>query len=129
MPGSHLLDTSIVIPYRANDPSVVRELEKAESVFLPVVTVGELLFGALKSPRSEENRQWIETFVGRIALLDCDLETARIYADIRNALRLAGKPIPENDLWIAAIALQHNLTLVARDKHFQEVPGLTVEAW
>jgi tRNA(fMet)-specific endonuclease VapC len=61
--------------------------------------------------------------------LDCDLETARVYAGIRNALRLAGRPIPENDLWIASIALQHNLTLVARDKHFQEVPGLTTVTW
>lgn len=129
MPGSVLLDTSVVIPFRAKDPDVLGEMAAAESVYVPIVVIGELLFGALKSPRPEENCQWIETFLSRVALLDCDVDTARMYAEIRNTLRIAGSPIPENDLWIAAVAVQHGLILAARDKHFAGVPGLVTATW
>jgi tRNA(fMet)-specific endonuclease VapC len=54
---------------------------------------------------------------------------ARQYGVIKNALRAKGRPIPENDIWIAAIAMQYHLTLVARDGHFQEVDGLVVGQW
>jgi len=61
--------------------------------------------------------------------LICDIETATHYARIKNDLRLKGKPIPENDIWIAALALQHGLILATRDAHFGEVDGLTVVRW
>ncbi len=63
------------------------------------------------------------------AVLLCDVETARYYGDIKNQLRLKGRPLPENDIWIAAVALQHNLTLVTRDAHFQEIENLQVVGW
>jgi len=59
----------------------------------------------------------------------CQATTAQQYGDIKNQLRAKGRPIPENDIWIAAIAMQYQLTLVARDGHFHEVDGLQVEAW
>lgn len=65
----------------------------------------------------------------RSIVLGCDAETARRYGEVKNGLRQKGRPIPENDIWIAAIALQYDLTLVARDVHFGEVDGLKVEAW
>lgn len=129
MIGSFLLDTSVVIPFRANDPDILREMAAAESIFVPIVVIGELLFGALKSSRPEENRQWVDTFLSRIVLLDCDVDTARFYSELRNALRIAGRPIPENDLWIAAVAVQHGLTLATRDKHLASVPGLLLATW
>jgi tRNA(fMet)-specific endonuclease VapC len=128
MPGSYLLDTSIVIPYRAGEPAVVELVRQADEVFLPVVVVGELLYGTLKSPLPEQNRRWVEELTARIPVLGCDRETAETYADVRNELRLAGLPIPENDLWIAAIARQHGLSLAARDKHFLGIRDLTVVA-
>ncbi len=62
-------------------------------------------------------------------VLGCDSDTARRYGEVKNALRLKGRPIPENDIWIAAVALQHGLTLITRDGHFNEIEELTVEAW
>lgn len=129
MAGSYLIDTSIIIPYRAGDPAVVQHVNDADEVFLPVVAVGELLFGALKSPHPERNRQWVEELVRRTPVLDCDLETAEVYAGTRDQLRLAGFPIPENDIWIAAVARQHDLVLATRDKHFSYIPGLAFEQW
>lgn len=62
-------------------------------------------------------------------MLACDLDTAREYGVIKNALREKGRLIPENDIWIAAIARQHDLTLVTRDEHFKEIKHLKVEMW
>jgi tRNA(fMet)-specific endonuclease VapC len=62
-------------------------------------------------------------------VLGCDTATARQYGRIKNALRARGRPIPDNDIWIAAIALQHDLTLLSRDRHFGAVAGLVVETW
>lgn len=62
-------------------------------------------------------------------MLDCDTETAKVYGIIKNALRTKGKPIPENDIWIAAIALQHDVTLVTRDAHFGAIDGLDLQTW
>ncbi|OQY14885.1 MAG: hypothetical protein B6I32_08525 [Desulfobacterium sp. 4572_20] len=63
------------------------------------------------------------------SILGCDLQTSREYAKIKNALREKGRPIPENDIWIAAIAVQYNLTLVSRDDHFKRIDRLHTEIW
>lgn len=62
-------------------------------------------------------------------MLGCDLETAYRYGEVKNKLRFKGKTLPENDMWIAAIALQYNLTLVTRDAHFREVENLQIVTW
>lgn len=62
-------------------------------------------------------------------MLGCDTDTARRYGDIKHGLRVKGSPLPENDIWIAAIALQHNLTLATRDAHFREIPNLNTNPW
>ncbi|MEA5574914.1 PIN domain-containing protein [Anabaena sp. UHCC 0451] len=61
--------------------------------------------------------------------MDCNIETSRKYGEIKNQLRLKGRPLPENDIWIAAISLQYNLILVTRDAHFQEVENLQTVSW
>ena len=76
-----------------------------------------------------ENLARIDDFAARNVVLGCDTETARRYGEVKNGLRQKGRPVPKNDIWIAAIALQNDLTLVARDAHFREVEGLRVEAW
>jgi tRNA(fMet)-specific endonuclease VapC len=73
--------------------------------------------------------QKIEDLLAASAILECDVETAQHYAIIKNNLRLKGKPIPENDIWIAAIAVQHHLVMVTRDAHFKEIENLTVQSW
>jgi len=129
MSGKVLLDTNIVIALFADETSVKENLSKIEEVFIPNVVIGELFYGAHKSARSKENIARIEDLASSSVILGCDTETARIYGEIKNALRIKGHPIPENDIWIAAIAVQHNLTLISRDAHFSEIEKLEVAVW
>ena len=129
MTGRDLLDTNIIIALFAQDSAVVEHLDGAEEVFVSSIVLGELYFGARKSGRAKENLARIEEFAVNNVVLGCDTETARYYGGIKNALREKGRPIPENDIWIAAIALQHDLTLITRDAHFGEVDNLKVESW
>jgi tRNA(fMet)-specific endonuclease VapC len=98
-------------------------------VFIPSIAVGELFYGARKSSRVEENIRKIENFVGESAILSCDLETAKQYGIVKEFLRGKGRPIPENDIWIAALAIQHDLTLISRDSHFEGIDGLSIAVW
>lgn len=129
MAGDFLLDTNIAIALINREHSVHARLSVSLSTFVPAVVIGELYFGAYKSQRVNENLQSLRDFADSTIVLSCDDATARFYGEIKNQLRLKGKPIPENDIWIAAIAIQHDLTLVSRDAHFQEIDGLTVEVW
>ncbi len=128
MPGEYLLDTSVIIPLFRGEPIVQERLGQADRVFLSVVVLGELHFGAEGSARAEEQLDQIQAFAA-CTQLACDAETARHYGRIKQNLRRRGRPIPENDLWIAATAVQHELVLVTRDEHFHEVEALTTERW
>jgi len=129
MSGRFLLDTSIVIALFAEDTSVEEHLKEAEEVFIPSIVLGELYFGVRKSGRIRQNLKRIDELAISSAVLACDLGTAREYGEIKGALQEKGRPIPENDIWIAAIARQHGLTLVTRDEHFKEVEHLNIEVW
>ena len=128
MPGEFLLDTNIVIAIFASEAKVLRKLRRA-TIFIPTIVVGELVFGALKSVRVEKNLARIDEFVSANSVLLCDLDTARQYGKIKEQLRSKGRPLPENDIWIAAIALQYDLTLVSRDQHFEEIDDLKLTKW
>jgi tRNA(fMet)-specific endonuclease VapC len=129
MNGRFLLDTNIIIALFANDISVKTNIEKAEEVFIPSIAVGELYYGALKSTKVESNMSRIDEFVKNNTILHCESETARQYGQIKNLLRQKGKPLPENDIWIASISKQHSLTLVSRDGHFKEIENLQIQNW
>lgn len=119
-----LVDTSVVVDLFDGDQAVASILEQHRPVSVPVVVLAELLSGARRSQRTTENVQRIEAFAADNQVLDCNAETASHYADIANQLRARGKPIPQNDMWIAAVARQHGLPVAARDKHFDEVEAL-----
>nr|VFK01371.1 MAG: tRNA(fMet)-specific endonuclease VapC [Candidatus Kentron sp. LFY] len=129
MSGKYLLDTNIVIALFANDPAVVGKIEKTEEIFVPSVVIGELFYGAKKSGRPERNSERIEIFVSDNMILSCNARIARLYGKVKNSLRKKGRPIPENDIWIAATAFQHDLILVSRDEHFEAVEDLKLEIW
>jgi len=129
MNGKYLLDTNIVIALFADDAAVKDNLVKADEVFIPTIVIGELCFGARKSGRVKENLERIDEFVANSVVLGCDAETARRYGEIKNALRIKGHPIPENYIWIAAIARQHDLILTTRDMHFGEIENLNITNW
>jgi tRNA(fMet)-specific endonuclease VapC len=126
--GRYLLDTNIVIAVLNQEQTLTDKLE-GESVYVPSVVLGELYFGACKSSRVAENLARIEAFVADYPLLTCDKETAQHYGQTKAQLWAKGRPLPENDIWIAAIAQQHGLTLITRDEHFLQIDGLAQEAW
>jgi len=129
MNGRFLLDTNIVIALFSREAVVEARLAIATEVFIPSVVVGELYYGAYKSVRVEENITKIDEFAASNTILVCDARTAQEYGQIKNLLRAKGRPIPDNDIWIAAIGKQYGLTLITRDTHFGEVSRITIEAW
>ncbi len=129
MNGSYLLDTNIVIALFADEPETTGRLAPAEQVFLPSIAIGELCCGVRKSGKSAQNLERIDQLAASSAVLGSDTDTARHYGDVKNKLRLKGRPLPENDVWIAALATQHDLTLATRDEHFRDVEGLKTVRW
>ena len=127
--GSFLLDTNIVIAFLEDDIQVHAELNQASEIFVPVVAIGELYFGAAKSGRPGQNAARIDQFVEDRSILYIDSAVARQYGTLKNNLRRKGRPIPENDMWIAAIALERGLTLVTRDAHFGAIDDLLIASW
>ncbi len=119
----------IVIALFADEPILTDKIAKAGDISVPAVVIGELFYGANKSGRPEKNSGRIDRFASDNVILICDTETSRWYGKVKNGLRKKGHPIPENDIWIAAIAFQHDLTLVSRDEHFGEVENLKLEKW
>ena len=129
MSGKCLLDTNIVIAIFSRDEAVMTELAKSREIFIPSVVLGELYYGAQKSAHKKENTAVIDKFASANTILACDVDTARQYGKIKESLLAKGRPIPDNDIWIAAIAFQHHLPLVTRDLHFNEIKGLVIKNW
>ncbi len=129
--GGFLLDSNVIVAAFEEDLEVTQHLAAtpSELLFIPAVALGELYFGAMKSRRANANRQRLEEFVAASNVLPVDAATARIYSEVRERLRSIGRPIPENDIWIAATALQNGIALVTRDAHFEHVDGLKTERW
>lgn len=129
MSGKCLLDTNIIIAIFSRDEAVMTELAKSREIFIPSVVLGELYYGAQKSAHKKENTAVIDKFASANTILACDVDTARQYGKIKESLLAKGRPIPDNDIWIAAIAFQHHLPLVTRDLHFNEIKGLAIKNW
>ena len=129
MGGDFLLDTNIAILFLASDAVVRHRVESAGSVAVAFAALGELYFGAFKSARKAENLARVEQFRREVPVIGWDSETARTYGEVKKQLREKGRPIPDNDIWIAAVALRNDLILATRDVHFDEVEGLSIERW
>jgi len=133
---NYLLDTNHWSAIQRNDPVVIahmQSLPEEARIFMPVIVQGELLVGielAASEAKRERLQQLYEQVVAQAAdVLPITPEIAEWYARIFAQLRRKGKPIPTNDIWIAAIALGHGLILVTSDEHFQHIDGLQVEDW
>jgi tRNA(fMet)-specific endonuclease VapC len=127
MNGRYLLDTNIAIAIV--EKKIDFQDRPGAQGFLNTTVLGELFFGIEKSSRVEKNLKRLRHLRSTFPVLVCDDETARHYGIIRYALLRKGRPIPENDIWIAASARQHRLTLATRDGHFDYVDGLLIEQW
>jgi tRNA(fMet)-specific endonuclease VapC len=124
-----LLDTNIIIGLFANNETIVTNLSEAKTVFIPSIALGELYFGAEQSRLRSANIQKVESFAKSCVVLGCDIKTAKYYGRLKAQLKAKGTPIPENDIWIASLALQHKLLLVTRDKHFKNIAGISIIEW
>jgi len=94
-----------------------------------VIVLGEFRYGISGSRHRREYEQWLEQHLPAFEVLTVTEPTTQAYAQVRIALKKLGRPIPANDVWIAALALQHRLPLMSRNEHFDSVPGLRREAW
>lgn len=126
--GDVLLDTSVVIPFFKGDKVIAAQLADA-TIYLPQTVLGELYCGTYLSANPAKNRNEIQNFLAAVTVLSLGIATAEHYGQIRAALAKAGTPIPENDIWIAALAVEHGLPLAARDAHFDKIAGLKILKW
>jgi tRNA(fMet)-specific endonuclease VapC len=120
------LDTNRYTDFSRGDPHSVEILETAEAIFMPFVVLGELRAGFAVGHQGTHNEGLLREFLGRpgVRALYADDQTTYYYAEVFRRLREQATPIPTNDMWIAALALQHSLVLFARDRHFDELPQL-----
>ena len=123
------VDSNVVVDYMRGNAAAARLLENSPGVFAPSTVLGELLHGAEKSDRPAENLARVERFASRVTVVSVDRDTAYHYSAIKTSLVKKGRLIPENDMWIAAVARRHKLTLVTRDSHFDEVTDIGLLSW
>jgi tRNA(fMet)-specific endonuclease VapC len=124
MNGKYLFDTNIVISFLRKDDKIVKILREIDEIYVPVTVIGELYFGAFKSKKVKENLKAISSFMEKIPILENNKGTARLYGETKSQLKKKGKPLPENDIWIAAVAKQYGLTIITNDIHFKEIDNL-----
>ena len=120
------LDTNRYVDLCKSVVETVSVLEEAEAILLPFVVLGELRAGFAHGRRPAENERILRRFLSKdgVLVLFADDQTTHHYASVYRQLRKQGTPIPTNDMWLAALVLQHNLALHARDKHFDHLPQL-----
>ena len=121
-----LIDTNAYAAFKKNDAGAVSVLKTTEYVDVNIVVLGELLSGFKGGTKESINRRELEQFLDspRVNLLPLDEETAEFYARIYWDVKKKGKPIPTNDLWVAASAMRHGLALFTYDEHFADIAGL-----
>lgn len=124
-----ILDTNAVSALLAGDPALGDVLQNDDRHHLPTVVIGEYRYGLVRSRHRGALEGLLQTLIEESVVLPVDESTARAYADVRHELRLKDRSIPENDVWVAALARQHGQPVVTRDDHFDEVADLRRVAW
>ena len=124
-----ILDTNTLSAAADREPAALEVVASAERLAVPVIVLGEYRLGIAQSRHRKDYENWLREWISAVTVLDIDEETTHHYAAIGLELRRSGKPIPANDLWIAALCRQHALPLVSRDRHFDLVKGLRRIDW
>lgn len=124
-----ILDTSAYSAFLRGNEAVKRALQEADEITLTPIILGELIAGFLLGKHEKRNRTVLREFIAtqRVKVREIDGETAERYAAIFSYLRDRGTPIPTNDLWIAASAMQYGLKIITTDEHYLKVPQVIVE--
>jgi len=120
------LDTNRYVDFCRGDPDAVQKIRSASIIGMPAIVLGELRAGFVAGSQAQRNEKGLVQFLNspRVQILSPDEQTSHHYAALYKQLRDQGTPIPTNDLWIAALVLQHGMILHARDKHFDHLPQL-----
>ncbi|MGC1273365.1 MAG: type II toxin-antitoxin system VapC family toxin [Planctomycetaceae bacterium] len=120
------LDTNTYSGFMRGEPTLVQVVRSASLIVMPLIVIAELRAGFAAGNRKTANARNLQRFLGtpRVSVLSPDEATTYVYADLFAFLRRQGTPIPANDLWIAALVLQHNLKLCTSDAHFTRIPHL-----
>ncbi len=124
-----ILDTTAISALSFENAEVVAALGANVRHHLPVIVIGEYEFGFAGSKRNKELKEWFALLVSESFVLTVDRETATYYGTICAALKRAGTPIPSNDIWIAALATQHDLPVLSEDTHFDRISGIRRVSW
>ncbi len=124
-----IFDTNALSAFADGDAGLRQIIETETDLGVPVIVLGEYLFGIRRSRHHSRYQDWLEQNRRIFLLLPIEAETAYAYSEVRSELKAAGHPIPSNDLWIAALARQHRFPIVSRDRHFAAVRGVHVLAW
>jgi len=124
-----IVDTNALSAFADGSSLAIAVLESVSEVSVPVIVLGEFRYGITHSRRHREYEAWLEQYLPAFRVLDVTAETALEYALLRSELRDLGKPIPANDIWIAALCRQYDLPLLSRDAHFDHVKRLRRQDW
>ena len=124
-----ILDTNALAAFFDGDPRLRKVIAHARELCLPVIVLGEYRFGLIHSRERKSIETGLAEFIQASRVLLIDTETVQPYASIRSELKRAGKPIPSNDVWIAALARQHSLPVISQDGHFDHVTGVKRLSW
>jgi len=124
-----ILDTNGLSAVADGEAELEPILQRASEVAIPVIVLGEYRYGISQSRDRAQYEDWLAEYLPAFRILAVDEQTAVAYSDIRTELKKAGTPIPSNDVWIAALCRQHSTPLISRDRHFDDVPGLTRVTW
>jgi tRNA(fMet)-specific endonuclease VapC len=124
-----ILDTNALSAAAEREPSALAVVAQAERLAVPVIVLGEYRLGIAQSRHRASYESWLRDWIAAVTVLDVDEDTTHSYAAIGLELKKKGKPIPVNDLWIAALCRQYALPLLSRDLHFDPISGLQRIAW
>jgi tRNA(fMet)-specific endonuclease VapC len=124
-----IVDTNALSAAADDDPAVIAILARADQMAIPVIVLGEYRYGIAQSRNRAKYESWLTGLLRDCLVLDVNEATTHHYAGIVLELKRIGKPIPTNDLWIAALCRQHSLPVVSRDRHFDLVPGTKRIGW
>ena len=124
-----ILDTNALSAAADGEPAVVALLANADQVAVPVIVLGEYRYGIAQSRNRATYANWLKGLINDCLVLDINESTTVDYAEITLELKRNGKPIPTNDIWIAALCRQHSLPLLSRDRHFDLVTGIKRTGW
>ena len=119
--NKYFLDTNIIVEFLRGNQLVINFLKQNTNYIVPAIVYGELIFGMENAKQFEKHTKQLQDFITNVQIIPIDSDTSKYYGKIKSQLRKSGKPIPDKDIWIASLSMQHNYTLITNDAHFTNV--------